>query len=128
MKDGKPFMGLSTPGADQQIQILLQVLLNVIEWNMPVEHAVDQPRFGSMNFPETGARGGEYNDNPGSIAIESRVGKSVIERLTQMGHKVQSWGLWNHRTGSPTVTYRDPKTGLLVGAADVRREGTALGY
>jgi len=128
MKDGKPFMGLSTPGADQQIQILLQVLLNVIEWNMPVEHAVDQPRFGSMNFPETGARGGDYNNNPGRIAIESRVGKNVIERLTQMGHKVQSWGLWNHRTGSPTVTYRDPKTGLLVGASDVRREGTALGY
>ncbi len=43
MKDGQPFMGLSTPGGDQQIQSLLQIFLNVVVWGMSPEQAVDQP-------------------------------------------------------------------------------------
>ena len=71
MKDGHPFMGLSTPGADEQVQSLLQVLLNVIEWQMPIEHAVDQPRFGSSNFPGTGS---EVNRSPGVLIREQNLG------------------------------------------------------
>ena len=59
MKDGQPFMGLSTPGGDQQLQALLQVFLNVVVWGMSPEQALDQPRFGSYNFPGTGS---EVND------------------------------------------------------------------
>ncbi|MGH7554648.1 MAG: gamma-glutamyltransferase, partial [Longimicrobiales bacterium] len=125
MKDGQPFMGLSTPGGDQQVQALLQVLLNVIEFGIPLEHAVDQPRFGSSNFPGTG---GEINQSPAVLLMEDRVSAAIVTDLRAMGHDVRSWGGWNYRTGSPTVTYRDPLTGLLVAAADVRREGVALGY
>ena len=39
MKGGQPFMGLSTPGGDQQMQALLQVILNVIVWEMAPEQA-----------------------------------------------------------------------------------------
>ena len=56
MKDGQPYMGLSTPGGDQQLQSLLQVFLNVVVWGMSPEQALDQPRFGSYNFPAPGAR------------------------------------------------------------------------
>ena len=125
MKDGRPFMGLSTPGADEQVQSLLQVLLNVIEWHMPIEHALDQPRFGSSNFPGTG---GEVNLSPGVLFIEDRISAAVVKDLEGRGHVMRSWGGWNYRTGSPTVTFRDPATGLLVAAADVRREAVALGY
>ena len=61
MKDGQPFMGLSTPGGDQQLQSLLQVFLNVVVWGMSPEQALDQPRFGSYNFPGTGS---EVNEQP----------------------------------------------------------------
>lgn len=125
MKDGRPFMGLSTPGADEQVQSLLQVLLNVIEWQMPIEHAVDQPRFGSSNFPGTG---GEVNRSPGVLFMENRISAAVVKELESRGHVMRSWGGWNYRTGSPTVTFRDPQTGLLVAAADVRREAVALGH
>jgi gamma-glutamyltranspeptidase/glutathione hydrolase len=125
MKDGRPFMGLSTPGADEQVQSLLQVLLNVIEWQMPIEHAVDQPRFGSSNFPGTG---GEVNRSPGVLFLENRISAAVVKDLEGRGHVMRSWGAWNYLTGSPTVTFRDPRTGLLVAAADVRREAVALGY
>jgi gamma-glutamyltranspeptidase/glutathione hydrolase len=55
MKEGKPFMGLSTPGGDEQLQAILQVFLNVVVFRMSPEQALDQPRFGSYNFPDTGS-------------------------------------------------------------------------
>lgn len=125
MKDGKPFLGLSTPGGDEQVQSLLQIMLNVIEWQMPIEHAVDQPRFGSSNFPGTGS---EINRGPGVLMLESRVPAATVQELQKRGHVMRSWGAWNYRTGSPTITHRDLITGLLAAAADVRREAMALGY
>ena len=125
MKDGKPFLGLYTPGGDQQVQILLQVLLNAIEWNMPIEHAVDQPRLGSYNFPGTGSG---INRNPGELALESPLPAGVVEELERKGHVIRPWRRWNFRTGSPTVTFQDPTTGILAAAVDVRREGSAAGY
>ncbi|MFC1737723.1 gamma-glutamyltransferase family protein [Planctomycetota bacterium] len=125
MKDGKPFMGLSTPGDDQQAQALLQVLLNVVEWGMSPEEALDQPRFGSYNFPGTGS---ETNTHPAQLNLEDRIPKETAEALRAIGHDVKSWGLWNWRACAPTVTYRDPETGTLRAAGDVRRETYTLGY
>jgi gamma-glutamyltranspeptidase/glutathione hydrolase len=125
MKDGKPFMGLSTPGGDQQAQAMLQVFLNVVVWGMSPENAVDQPRFGSYNFPGTGF---EVNESPGVIRLEERIPEETFEALRKKGHGVESWGLWSWKTGALTVSYRDPETGLLVAAGDVRRETSTLGY
>jgi gamma-glutamyltranspeptidase/glutathione hydrolase len=125
MKDGKPLLGLSTPGGDQQAQVLLQVFLNIVLWGMSPEQALDQPRFGSYNFPETGAA---INKNPARLSLEQRIPPETAEALRKLGHDVRSWGLWNWLAGAPTVTYRDPESGLLIGAGDVRRETSALGY
>ena len=125
MKDGKPFMGLSTPGGDQQIQAMMQVLLNVIVWGMSPEHAVDQPRFGSYNFSGTGE---EVNRNPGVLKLEDRIPQHTFEALRAKGHHVEPWGLWNWQTGALTVTYRDPETDLMIAAGDVRRETLSLAY
>ncbi|WP_419861881.1 gamma-glutamyltransferase family protein [Candidatus Palauibacter sp.] len=125
MKDGQPFMGLSTPGGDQQMQCLLQVFLNVTVWGMSPEQAVDQPRFGSYNFPATGS---EVNRNPAVLYMEDRIPAETAETLRAMGHDVRSWGLWNWRAGAPTVTWRDPETGVMTAAGDVRRETASLGF
>ena len=125
MKNGKPFMGLSTPGGDQQAQSLLQVLLNVVLWGMSPEQALDQPRFGSYNFPATGT---DKNEHPGVIKLESRIPEYTAEVLRGRGHDVQSWGRWNWLACAPTVTYRDPETGVLIAAGDVRRETSAMGF
>jgi len=125
MKAGKPFMGLSTPGGDQQLQSLLQVFLNVVIWGMSPEQALDQPRFGSYNFPPTGS---EVNQSPGLLKLEGRIPEATFETLSTMGHNVESWGLWNWQACAPTVTYREPDTGLMIAAGDVRRETTALGF
>src|SRR5207249_9991490 len=45
LKDGQPFLALSTPGGDNQDQALLQVLLNIIDFGMSPQEAVEAPRF-----------------------------------------------------------------------------------
>ena len=125
MKDGQPFMGLSTPGGDQQLQSLLQVFLNVVVWGMSPEQALDQPRFGSYNFPGTGSG---VNDNPAVLNLEDRIPAETAEALRALGHDVRSWGRWNWRACAPTVTWRDPETGVMIAAGDVRRETASLGF
>ncbi|MEE4277404.1 MAG: gamma-glutamyltransferase [Halieaceae bacterium] len=125
MKDGKPILGLSTPGGDQQVQSLLQVFLNVALWGLSPEHALDQPRFGSYNFPGTGS---EVNQNPGRLSVEGRIPEATIEALRKLGHDVKPWGLWDYHACAPTVTYRDPETGVMIAAGDVRRETSSMAY
>jgi gamma-glutamyltranspeptidase/glutathione hydrolase len=125
MMDGRPVMGLSTPGGDQQMQALLQVILNVIVWGMSPEQALDQPRFGSYNFPGTGA---EVNQTPAQLKLEGRIPSETARALAGLGHDVQLWGLWDWHACAPTVTYRDPDTGVMIAAGDVRRETSSLAY
>ena len=125
MKDGEPFMGLSTPGADQQLQAILQVFLNVVVWGMSPEQALDQPRFGSYNFPTTG---NAVNDGPALLLLEDRIPEETVAALRGLGHDAQWWGLWNLRTGAVTLAYRDPETGVMIAAGDVRRETASLGF
>jgi gamma-glutamyltranspeptidase/glutathione hydrolase len=125
MKDGHPFMGLSTPGGDQQVQSLLQVFLNVVVWGMSPEQAVDQPRFGSYNFPGTGT---EVNRTPAQLKLEGRIPSETVGALKGLGHDVELWGLWDWHACAPTVTYRDPATGVMIAAGDVRRETSSLAY
>lgn len=125
MKDGKPFLGLSLAGGDLQAQALLQIFLNIVEWGMTPQQAMDQPRLGSYNFPGTGS---EVNTGPGRLNLEGRIPAPTFAELERRGHRVQSWGLWSYASGDGTITYRDPVTGFLMAAADPRREMFALGY
>jgi gamma-glutamyltranspeptidase/glutathione hydrolase len=125
MKDGHPFMGLSTPGGDTQSTALLQIFLNVTEWGMDPQQAIDQPRFRTLNQV---ASNGEINGNPGVMGMEDRFPEETFKALEKLGHTVKHDGLWSSSHNGATVTYRDPETGLLVGAADVRREAYADGW
>jgi gamma-glutamyltranspeptidase/glutathione hydrolase len=71
LKGGEPFMVLSTPGGDNQDQALLQVLLNIIEFGMNPQEAVEAPRFDTQHYVSS------FDDHeflPGSLNVESRVG------------------------------------------------------
>jgi gamma-glutamyltranspeptidase/glutathione hydrolase len=60
--------------------------------------------------------------------LEERIPQETFAALKQMGHDVAPWGLWNWQACALTVTYRDPETGVLIAAGDVRRETHTLGY
>ena len=123
MKDGKPFMAWSTAGGDSQDQGLLQVLLNVVEFDMNVQAAVESPRFYTRHLVNT-----FYSKafNPGVIEIENRVPARVQSELAGRGHKVETKESWAIST-SPTVVRILPN-GVLEAAADVRQYRYALSW
>jgi gamma-glutamyltranspeptidase/glutathione hydrolase len=108
-------MELSTPGGDNQDQALLQVLLNVIEFNMTPQEAVEAPRFQTEHFY---ASFDFHEFTPGRVSLEGRMPRETFERMTALGHRVQVGGEWSN-TSAPVVIMK--KDGVLSGAADPRR-------
>ncbi|HEX5889894.1 MAG TPA: gamma-glutamyltransferase family protein [Pyrinomonadaceae bacterium] len=124
LKNGEPFMVLSTPGGDNQDQALLQVLLNVIEFGMNPQEAVEAARFDTQHYVSS------FDDHeflPGSLNVESRVGLKTIQELTNKGHKVKVQSEWG-TLSAPTVVIYDPKTGVSSGGADPRRSRYAVAW
>jgi gamma-glutamyltranspeptidase / glutathione hydrolase len=124
LKNGEPFMVLSTPGGDNQDQALLQVLLNIIEFGMNPQEAVEAARFDTQHYVSS------FDDHeflPGSLNVESRVGIKTIQELNNKGHKVKVQSEWG-TLSAPTVIIYDPKTGVSSGGADPRRSRYAVAW
>ena len=115
LKDGQPFLALSTPGGDVQDQTLLQVLLNIIEFGMSPQEAIEAPRFNSEHMYASFDFHGFF---PGKLDVEHRVPAATIERLTAMGHKVTVIGDWGNLSAPTAIRISD---GVLHGGADPRR-------
>ena len=69
-----------------------------------------------------------FREHGGLVTYDDRIPSETAQALVRLGHDVQPWGLWNWRACEPTVTYRDPDTGSMIAAGDVRRETSSLGY
>jgi gamma-glutamyltranspeptidase/glutathione hydrolase len=124
LKGGEPFMVLSTPGGDNQDQALLQVLLNIVEFGMNPQEAVEAPRFDTQHYVSS------FDDHeflPGSLNVEARVGLKTIQELSARGHKVKMQSDWG-TLSSPTVITYDPKTGVVAAGADPRRSRYAVAW
>jgi len=117
-------MVLSTPGGDNQDQGLLQVLLNVIEFGMNPQEAVEAPRFDTQHYISSFDN---HEFMPGLLNVESRIPAEVIRQLNSRGHKLKIQTDWG--TGSwPTVIMYDPKSGGISGCADPRRGRYAVAW
>ena len=86
LKDGKPYMVLSTPGGDNQDQSLLQMFLNVVEFGMDAQQAVAAPRFQSRHLVSSFDN---HAMNPGSLLVDERFGRPVALALKARGHRVE---------------------------------------
>ncbi len=69
LKDGKPYLAISTPGGDNQDQAMLQVLLNIIDFGMSPQEAVEAPRFQTEHFYTSFAA---HEFVPGKLNLEGR--------------------------------------------------------
>jgi gamma-glutamyltranspeptidase/glutathione hydrolase len=84
LKDGKPFMVFGTPGADTQPQTQLQYFLNVVEFGMGVQQALEQPAVISASF-----RGSYYpQENAGTLLTPALLPQHVKEGLAALGHRL----------------------------------------
>lgn len=124
LKEGKPFMVLSTPGGDNQDQALLQVLLNIITFGMNPQEAVEAARFDTQHYVSS------FDDHeflPGSLNVESRIPEKTIAELKARGHKINLQSAWG-TLSSPTVIIFDTLTGVAAAGADPRRGRYAVAW
>src|SRR5712691_323748 len=70
MKDGQPHMVLGSPGGDDQIMRTLQTLVNMIDFGMDVQQAIEAPRWNTRSFPASPFPHTMY---PGDLSVEARV-------------------------------------------------------
>lgn len=110
-RDGQFFMALGAPGGARIITSVLQVLLNVVDFQMNVQEAVDAPRFHHQWQPDT-------------LFLEQGFGPAVEERLQGRGHTIDHSPGW-----VPAQVNAILKSGThLEGASDDRAGGKAAGY
>ena len=117
LKGGKPFMAWGTPGGDAQDQVNLQFLLNVLEFGMDIQSALDAPLIQILDFPPSFF---PREAQPGAMRVEGRMDPKTIEGLKALGHRVQSSGPWS--IGDATAVMVDLDRGVLYGAAGPRRD------
>jgi gamma-glutamyltranspeptidase/glutathione hydrolase len=120
-KDGKPVMVVGTPGGSRIITAVLHTLLNVIDYGMNVQEAVDAPRFHQQWLPDT------TNMDTFAISPDTR------KLLEAMGHKFSSPQAPNHLAailvGAASLGGKPVGNNRFYGANDPRRNtGLALGY
>ena len=123
-KDGAFCMTIGTPGADAQVQAMVQVLINRFDFGMDVQQAVEAPRVSSYSHPDTME---PHSYSPGMLRAESGVGADVAAELVRRGHEVQDWGELAFAAGCPTVVAADQRSGFVWAGADPRRESHATG-
>ncbi|NDJ11519.1 MAG: gamma-glutamyltransferase [Acidobacteriia bacterium] len=108
-KDGKLYMVLGSPGGPTIINAVLEVILNVIDFGMNMQQAVDQPRIHHQWMPDL-------------ISAENTISPDTIALLQQFGHTVKT-------TNSIAEVAAIRIFGeWLEGAPDGRTEATAKGY
>ena len=122
-REGEPFMVFGTPGGDSQDQWTLQFFLNAIDFGMNLQEAIDAPNFHTNHFPNSFY---PHNAKPGSLTLEARIPESVVDALSERGHKVSLGGEWSH--GKVLAITFDPKTGVIAAGASPRAQiGYAMG-
>ena len=111
-RDGKPFLVLGAPGGPRIITAVLETFLNVADFGMNVQDAVNAPRFHHQWMPDT-------------LYLEKEIAPAVAADLEKRGHRIEySPGVVLARVEAILID----KQGHKEGAADHRFSGKAAGY
>jgi len=114
MRDGRLVSALGTPGSWGIQQTTVQFLTNFVDHGMNIQAAIEAPRF-RLEFP--GKR----------IYMEARFPEAVRAALERRGHEIDLLPDWSPMVGGAQGIVVDPASGAMMGGADPRRDGYALG-
>ena len=120
MKDDRPFMVVGSPGGDDQIMRTLQTLVNVVDFGMNVQQAIEAPRWSTRSFPASPFPHTMY---PGDLSVEPTVSEEVRKALEAKGHKLRVARAWSLGANGAIVV--DHVNGVLAAGVDPRTEGYA---
>ena len=114
MKDGKPFMAIGSPGGDTIRQTVFQGIVNVIDFGLNIQQAIEAARFSA-------------NPLDNEVRIEPRISAEVLAELERRGHKLNRTPPWGGSGNLEGFTI-DPATGAILGGYDPRRNSIAIGW
>jgi len=117
IKDNSLYACFGVMGGWMQPQGHVQVLLNLIDFGMNPQQAVDAPRL--------------FISPKGEISCEEGIPEEVIRKLKEMGHNIEFETVKAAKRnlfGRSQIILRNPKTGVLCGGSDPRADGCAIGF
>jgi gamma-glutamyltranspeptidase/glutathione hydrolase len=123
MNDGQPFMITGSPGTDDQVMRTMQTLLNIIEFGMNIQQAIEAPRWSSRAFPASPFPHTMY---PGDLSVEARIPAATQQTLIARGHKLRVDPPWS--LGSNAGILVNSETCVLDAGADPRVEAYAWAW
>jgi len=117
LKNGKLYLVIGSPGGPTIITTVLQVILNVVDFDMNLREAIAAPRIHHQWLPDV-------------VKYEAyRFPPDVRDALIGLGHKLGDTSVRGTYWGDAEGIMFDPKTGLYLGASDPRsNDSSALGY
>lgn len=127
MKDGKPFLAFAVQGGDTQDQNLLQFFLNMVEFGMTVQEAVEAPNINTdqLWLSLGGTKTDDRKPKPGNILLNSNTPDWIRIELKKMGYKLS----FEDRTSGPiNAIYFDWKHGTLWGGSSNHGEDYGIGW
>ena len=122
-KDGAPYFAFGVMGGDMQPQGHVQVLVNMIDFGMGVQAAGDAPRLEHVG--SAAPTGKPEAANGGTILAEAGIAEAVVKELEARGHVVKRTKV---NSGGYQGISIDPKTGVLHGGTESRKDGVAAGW
>lgn len=123
-KDGKPWLCFGVMGGDMQAQGHVQILVDLIDFDMNVQEAGDEARV--RHEGSASPTGEPAAANGGQVFVEPAVAPEVITALQQRGHRVEP--ARGGGFGGYQAILIDGKYGVLRGATEPRKDGCAAGY
>lgn len=121
-KDGKPYMSFGLMGGAVQPQGHVQIVVNILDFDMGLQEAGDAPRMRHIGSSQpTGSK----MTNGGSLNLESGFDYSTIRGLEAKGHRIEfGVGIYG---GYQAILY-DAANKVYYGASESRKDGQAAGY
>lgn len=123
LKDSRLVLAVGTPGGETIGQTQFQVLVNILDFGLTIQEAIEAPRFRldpDPNFYKPGAAI--------TLAFEDRLDPTVIQALTAKGHAVERLPEFTAGVGGMQGVLVDLENGTMTGGADPRRAGYAIGW
>ena len=124
LKDGRPFLSFGVMGGDMQPQGHVQVLTNIIDFNMDLQQAGDAPRWRHDGSTEPTDGVADCLADGGVVFLEEGVPEAAAQALRRRGHRIQRAA---EGFGGYQAIRRDGN-GVYHGASESRKDGAAAGW
>jgi gamma-glutamyltranspeptidase/glutathione hydrolase len=122
-RDGELFLVAGCPGGDNQNINTMQTFLNIVEFGMNVQQAIEAPRWTTRAFPASPA---PFTMYPGDLQVEGRISPAVRAELVRRGHKLYVLG--SYSIGSNAAIVSDAPKGIVTAGADPRNGALAVAW